>query len=145
MGKKSPKRRKPAAPAVAPSRGSLPECPYCGGTAQEQDPSSGLDGIYRSHAELCTALRLVGRQILRYQKQDEQNVEKIRRVLERADHIRKSLRIPEPAETPDEMERVLAAAAEFNAALADVPRPAGSKRNSRRSRLNAPVLRFPKR
>ncbi len=91
MGKKPPKRRtrQTVTQTEIPS-----ECPYCGVTKDERIALASIDGLYQSHAELCTALRSAARQMRRLQKQDEQALDKLRKILERATNIRSTFRIP---------------------------------------------------
>jgi hypothetical protein len=89
MGKKT-KQGKPGLGA-SPAPEGLPQCPYCGGTPAEILTSAAIDELYRSHAELCAAIRLVGRQTVRLRKQEEDSLNLIRGILERAENIRKSV------------------------------------------------------
>jgi hypothetical protein len=58
-----------------------------------------MDQLLRSHAELCATLRLAGRQMLQFEKQGDESLDRIRKVLRRADNVRKAL--PSPGEVPD--------------------------------------------
>ena len=81
---------------VAPQpRKSQPNCPHCGTIRNEKSATFLVDQLFQSHAELCTMLRSAGRQILRFENEDGGSLEKIRRVLKRADHIRQTLRGPD--------------------------------------------------
>lgn len=73
--------------------------PGFGMTANGQSASFLLDQLLQSHTELSSALRLAGRQILRYAPNDDGALERIRKVLKRADHLR--LAISGPAELQD--------------------------------------------
>jgi hypothetical protein len=53
-----------------------------------------LENLVQSNLELCTALRLIGRQMLRYEKQDGESLNRVRKVLKRAENIRRTLRVP---------------------------------------------------
>jgi hypothetical protein len=57
-----------------------------------------VESLVRSHAELCTALRLAGRQILRLNG-DPESLDRIRQVLKNAEELRKPGKDPERAET----------------------------------------------
>jgi hypothetical protein len=50
-----------------------------------------MDNLFQSHAELCSALRLAGRQLLRVEQPGAESLEKIRTVLKRAANVRKAL------------------------------------------------------
>ncbi len=54
-----------------------------------------MDQLFRSHTELCAALRLAGRQMLRLEQQGDGSLERIRKALKRADNVRKMLEIPD--------------------------------------------------
>jgi hypothetical protein len=75
--------------------GSPEVCAYCGIANTEDLALSVVDQLVRSHAELRTALRLAGRQILRLQRQDQNLLEKIRETLKRADNIVKTFGVPQ--------------------------------------------------
>ena len=53
-----------------------------------------IDQLLQSHAELSAALRLAGRQILRYAPKDDAALERIRKVLKRADRVRQAIAGP---------------------------------------------------
>jgi len=148
MGKKPSKRGKQTLVATQPGEG-LSHCPFCGTINLEKSALSLTDQLFRSHAELCTALRLAGRLLLAFEKQDHQSLQKIREVLKRADNIRKSLGIA------DEMPEAPRNTYEF---VADPPTPEYDddqamqdgpirKRTQRRTRLTRPyplrILKFP--
>ena len=153
MGMKPSKRRKPTR-AVTEPRAAAPRCPYCGITDSEKSALSLMDQLVRSHTELCAALRLTGRQMLRLEKQGDGSLERIRKVLKRADNVRKVLEIP------DESREAAKNLKNIDEVAVEVPTPAseyspdqvvdnGSKRKSvqRRTRLTRPnalrVVRFP--
>ena len=103
MGKETSKRGKQSAtqPENAAQR-----CPLCGASNAEQLASLVLDDLFLSHAELCTALRLVGRRMLQFEKRDDPSLDKMREVLKRAENIRKMLNMSnDPLRTVDELMR----------------------------------------
>ena len=57
-------------------------------------PCPMMDQLFRSHTELCATLRLAGRQMLQFEQQADESLERIRKVLKRADNIRKALENP---------------------------------------------------
>jgi len=154
MGKKPSKRRRQRLAITEPER-ALPQCPYCGTTNIEKSALSGLDGLFRSHAELCTALRSVGRQMLRFEKHDGQSLDNIRKVLKRATNIRRTLRIPEdvldpPGQLDDLAPALPVAASECSPGepSSDAPiRKDVQKDAQRKHRLTRPhslrILKFP--
>jgi hypothetical protein len=71
-----------------------PHCAHCGATKIENVDLLLIDQLVRSHAELSSALRWTGRQILRFEHHDHHWLEKIRGMLRRAENIRKTLNIP---------------------------------------------------
>ncbi len=94
MAKKPSKRRTPARAVIEPHE-AAPRCPYCGTTNSERSALSLMDQLFRSHTELCAALRLAGRQMLRLEQQGDGSLERIRKALKRADNVRKMLEIPD--------------------------------------------------
>jgi len=153
MGMKPSKRRKPSR-AVSQPREAAPLCPYCGTANSEKSALSDMDQLVRSHTELCAALRLAGRQMLRFETQGDGSLERIRKVLKRADNIRKVLEIP------DESREAVKNLRNIEEIVVEAPAPAaerspdqvvddGSNRKSvqRRTRLTRPhslrVVRFP--
>ena len=68
-----------------------PPCPYCGTTHSAKYALSLMDQLFQSHAELSAVLRLAGRQMLRFEMQGHESLERIRKVLRRADNIREAL------------------------------------------------------
>jgi len=79
-------------------------CPQCGTTNGEKFTLSMLDALLKSHAELCTTLRQVGRHLLSFEDRGGQTLDKIRTVLKRAENVRKTLAVPnEKQENMDEM------------------------------------------
>ena len=81
-----------------------PLCPHCGVVVSEKSPLALMDQLVRSHTELCSTLRLVGRQLLRFEHQGDESLEKVREILKRGDNIRKALQssdgLPEALEHP---------------------------------------------
>jgi hypothetical protein len=90
MDKKLSKRRKQIRVVTQPVE-AAPPCPYCGTTHSEKFALSLVDQLYHSHAELSASLRLAGRQMLRFELQGHESLERIRKVLRRADNIREAL------------------------------------------------------
>jgi hypothetical protein len=147
MGKKSSKRRKQGRAITQPGQAAL-QYPFDGLPKDEKVILSLMDRLFQSHAELCTALRLAGRQLLRVEEQGAEPLEKIRKVLKRADHVRKALiRLNEWPETLDQMHQsVVASAAEYSAdeGAEDVPiRKSAQKGNSPSRGQSSRVIRFP--
>jgi hypothetical protein len=120
-----------------------PEAPY-------RDPSEATkpvdlsltENLLRSHAELCAALRLAGRQILRL-KGDQESLNRIRQALKNAETLRSMWKNPERTEavipaSPAETGTEPVATEASQAANPDRKRP---------GRLTRPhphrVLRFP--
>ena len=143
MGKKSSKQRKPSH-TLTPPQAQL-RCSNCGTVNGAESAFSFMDQLLRSHAELCQALRLTGRQMLRFEKQDDESLERIRQVLKRADNMRKML------QNPDESTGALNAMAQ-NQLIMDAPRQTlkdspvhgSAKRRSRLTRPRSPrIIRFP--
>lgn len=60
-------------------------------TENGQSPSFLIDQLLQSHTELSSALRLAGRRILRYAPEDDGSLERIRKTLKRADHLRQAI------------------------------------------------------
>jgi hypothetical protein len=139
MGKKPSKRRKQSVVVAQPPAESH-LCPFCGIANREKSALSLMERFFQSHAELCVALRSAGRQLLRFEKQADQSLERIRRVLKRADTIRKALRIPnelpETLKSMDELSVVAPApVSEYRA---------HAQRKTRPSRPHPqPILKFP--
>jgi hypothetical protein len=106
MDKKLSKRRKQIRVVTQPGE-AAPPCPYCGTTHNEKFALSLLDQLFQSHAELSAVLRLAGRQMLRFEMQGHESLERIRKALKRADNIREALENcdePPPAgKTPYEL------------------------------------------
>ena len=92
MGKKPPRRQKQG--RVEPGE-ALPFCPYCGTTDAEKAALSRMDRLLQLHTELCAALRLAGRQMLRFEKQEDESLQRLRKVLKRADNLHKALKGPD--------------------------------------------------
>ena len=76
-----------------------------------------MDQLFRSHAELSAALRLAGRQILQFEQHGDESLERIRKVLRRAENVRKMLQSPN--ESPEGLKNV-----EQDKLEADAPAPA---------------------
>jgi hypothetical protein len=90
MGKKSSKRRKQARTTIQPGETALPSL-FDGMPYDDKSILSLMDNLFQSHAELCSALRLAGRQLLRVEQPGAESLEKIRTVLKRAANVRKAL------------------------------------------------------
>jgi hypothetical protein len=147
MGKKSSRRRKQGRATTQPGEAAL-QYPFEGLPKDEKVILSLMDRLFQSHAELCTALRLAGRQLLRVEEQGAEPLEKIRKVLKRADHVRKALiRLNEWPETLEHMHKsVVASAAEFGTdqGAEDVPmRKSVQKGNGPNRAHSSRVIRFP--
>lgn len=102
MGKKKPLKQQAQDPDATPlEEEALLQCPYCGTTNSEKSALSLslMDQLFRSHTELCAALRLAGRQMSGLEKQSAESLETIRKVLRRAGNIRNALKRPD--ELPD--------------------------------------------
>jgi len=90
-GKNTLKRRKQS--QIVTRRGEIqPHCPYCLTSKSEESALSLVDELYRSQAELCTTLRLAGRQLLQFEKRGDGLLDKVREVLKRAENIQKTVR-----------------------------------------------------
>lgn len=122
-------------------------CPLCGTSNAEQLASSVLNDLFLSHAELCTALRLVGRQMLQFGKRDDQSLDKMRQVLKRAENIRKTLNISnEPLKNADELlhDQTTPVSGSPSATPKEGPARKGARRTSRLTRSRSfGLLRFP--
>jgi hypothetical protein len=136
MGKRSSKGSKPRRVATEPREAQI-HCPYCGTVSGDNSTLSLMDQLSRSHAELCATLRLVGRQMLPFEKQADGSLEKVREVLKRADNIRKALQSPDGL--PDALQKTdqekLVVKARKPAASTSVPKRAGSR--------SLHIVRFP--
>jgi len=101
MGEKTPKGKK-RGPVNRPeftTESVTLESQHCDATESTSFLDSPLaESLLRSHVELCTALRLAGRQILRLHG-DQESLDKIRQALKKAEGLRKFWRNPEWAET----------------------------------------------
>jgi hypothetical protein len=107
-----------------------------------------MDKLFQSHADLCDALRLAGRQLLPVEEKGSESLERIRSVLKRADNVRKALvtfnQWPEALE--DVHQSMAASASEYivEHGTADVLLPKGvQKRNSLTRTNSLRVLKFP--
>lgn len=152
MGKKRSKRSTQSRVVSQPGD-AQPQCPYCGITQTEKSAVSLMDQLIRSHSELCATLRLAGRQILQSGTQGNRPLDEIRKVLKRADNIRKALKhpseLPEASNASAEDEIVVDApmlAAEFSPEQLVNEGPV-RKRVQRKTRLARPrslrLIRFP--
>lgn len=114
-------------------------CPSCGTVNGAESALSLMDQLARSHAELCATLRLVGRQMLRFEKQTDGSLQKVREVLKRADHIRKALQSPDglpEAHPKTDQEKLVVKARKPAAAVGkSVPKRARSR--------SLHIIRFP--
>jgi hypothetical protein len=129
-----------------------PTCAYCGTTKSEKSALFLLDQLLRSQEELCATVRQVGRRMLRFEDQDDGSLDRIRRVLKRADNVRKSLRsleeLPEAPSAAIEatLEREVSGLASESRSGQLMPDVAVHKR-VQKSRLSTPrslrVIRFP--
>ena len=146
MGKRTSRRSNPR--LINKDEDGVSRCPYCGTTQDERSTLSILENLVQSQAELCLVLRLAGRQLLPFAKQDDQTLERIRKALKRAENIRKTVGSPEePQRDADE----LSAATETPASgyIPDLPLDDAPIRKSaqKKSRLTRPyslaVLKFP--
>jgi hypothetical protein len=150
MGDKPSKRRKQSRVVTRPDE-PLPRCPSCGITTSERSALSLMDQLFRSHVELCAALRSAGRQILRLENQDDQSLRKIRGVLKRADNIRRVLIGPNdfPETASNTYELVVDATTpvdenSLDQAQNDAPIRKGVQRRSRLIRPHSlRIVRFP--
>jgi hypothetical protein len=151
MGKKSSKRGKQSQAATQPLQ-AQPHCPYCGTMNSEKTVLSLMDQLLRSHAELSSTLRLAGRQMLQFEKRGDESLERIRKVLRRADNVRKLL--PGTDELPEALKN-----AEADHLVMAAPGPAAeyspdqianqARKNQNKARLTRPrssrIIRFPAR
>lgn len=90
-GKKTLKRRKQGQGVKQPGAVHT-HCPHCLTLDSEQSALSLVDTLYRSQTELCATLRLVGRQLLQFEEQDDGLLDKVRDVLKRAENIQQTVR-----------------------------------------------------
>jgi hypothetical protein len=151
MGKKNSKLHKQSRMITQQGKPQN-HCPYCGLVNQESAAVSLMDQLSRSHFELCASLRLAGRQMLRFEKQDDESLERIRKVLKRADNIRGVLqRLDESGESPkamdeDELADASSLASQYTTDQV-VNEVAIRKSVQRKNRLTRPrslrVIRFP--
>ena len=153
MGKKTSKRLK-ASRADTQTPDASSRCPYCGITKSEKSALYLMDRLVRSHTELCAALRLAGRQMLRFETQNDGSLERIRKVLKHADNMSKVLEMPEEAwgaarnlRNIDEFTveaPTSAAESSPKQGTEDNPIRKSVQRRPRRTRLNLPlVVKFP--
>ena len=85
--------RRPQGPLSTPGQLSS-DCLRSGTKNKHKLDLAMLDRLFESHAELCTTLRLVGREMLHVDKHNRQTLDKIRRVLKQAENVRRALRMP---------------------------------------------------
>jgi hypothetical protein len=90
--KGSPKRAKRVKPDQTAAGEALPRCPYCG-TIETTKPVESIHilRLIQSNVELCGALRLVGREMLRLEDEGSESLDWIRNVLKNADSLRAAL------------------------------------------------------
>jgi hypothetical protein len=150
MGKKSSTRHRQtqavAQPHEAQSREAPSGCPQ-GGTNNGESALLLMDQLFRSHAELFSTLRFAGRELLQFEKQGSESLERIRQVLRRADHIRQMI------QSRDENTEALndAAAPVRPAAEQGAAENTGPTRKKARSRARSTgsgtlrIIRFPNR
>lgn len=104
--------------------------------------SSLTNSLMQSHAELCAALRLAGRQILRL-RGDQESLNKIRQALNKAEALRKIWKNPELAEAVNPAATAKSSTEPFATPSGEAQNPE-RKRPGRLSRPHAHrVLRFP--
>lgn len=150
MGKKLSKRREHNG-AVTQQGQAQSQCPYCGTTNNEKAALSLMDQLLRSHTELCVTLRFAGRQMLQFEQQADGSLETIRKVLKRADNMRKALQnakeLPEAFEPVNAEELVVEAqspAPGVEKIVSEAPRRKGVQK---RTRLASPrslrIISFP--
>ena len=141
MGKRSRKGRKQD--IVNRRLDVAPEAPYRDPSeATEPVDSSLAENLLQSHAELCAALRLAGRQILRL-KGDQESLNRIRQALKNAETLRRMLKNPERTEAD-----IPALSAEASIEpVVDAATQVANPDRKRPGRLTRPhphrVLRFP--
>jgi hypothetical protein len=100
MGKRQSKRPAQAEAVIQPKI-AFPKCPNCGKTNVDKQALLDLESLVHSHVELCAALRLIGRQLLNFEKQDSYLLNKVREVLKQAENVRRTLDIPNVSGEPD--------------------------------------------
>jgi hypothetical protein len=132
MGKKSSKRRKQARTTIQPGETALPSL-FDGMPYDDKSILSLMDNLFQSHAELCSALRLAGRQLLRVEQPGAESLEKIRTVLKRAANVRKAL--VGRTEGPEPLDRQI---------MDRAPIPKSVRKGTNPGRRQSPVvIRFP--
>lgn len=147
MGKKSSKRRKQERTTIQPGETALPNL-FDGMPQDDKSILSLMDNLFQSHAELCTALRLAGRQLLRVEQPGAESLEKIRTVLKRAANVRKAfIGLTEGPEALDNMHKSAAASAsEYNRnrIMDQAAIPKSVQKGTNPGRRQSPVvIRFP--
>lgn len=91
MGKRPSKRRKQYQEDTRPADGRSPHL-YGSTPNTEESALLLVDQLYVSHTELAAALRLVGRQLLRFEKPGDALLGTVRKVLKRADHLQRMMK-----------------------------------------------------
>jgi hypothetical protein len=151
MGKKSSSRHRQAQavaqPREAQSREAPSGCPQ-GGTKSGESALLLMDQLFRSHAELFSTLRFAGRELLQFEKQGSESLERIRHVLRRADHVRQMIQSRE--ENPEMLDAAapVPPAAEQSASAplnADTTRKKSVSRPRSTGSGALRVIRFPNR
>jgi hypothetical protein len=147
MGKKSSKRRKQGRTTIQPGETALPNL-FDGMPHDDKSILSLMDNLFQSHAELCSALRLAGRQLLRVEQPGAESLEKIRTVLKRAANVRKALmgRTEGPETFEDMHKSAVASASDHNRnQIMDQARiPKSVQKGTNPGRRQSPVvIRFP--
>lgn len=145
MGKRSSKRGK-AGRAVDRPQETDPKYPFSG--TKDKSILTLMDRLFHSHTELCSVLRLAGRQLLRAENQNDESLEKIRNVLKRADNVREALTsVNEWPETLENIHKVVvASASEYNRGQVSKEDPVPKsvqKGNRLRGTQSSRVIRFP--
>jgi hypothetical protein len=133
-------------------RDPQPACPHCGVTNGQITTSALGDQLLQSHAELCAHLRFIGRQMLRFERQTDGSLDRVRQALRRAENIRKALEssVVAPVMTnvnPDELLLTAPAPGSEISANQSGPEPSFRKTSPKRARLNKPrslrLIKFP--
>ena len=117
----------------------------------EKTVLSLMDQLLRSHAELSSTLRLAGRQMLQFEKRGDESLERIRKVLRRADNVRKLLpgtdELPEALKNPDADHMVMAASTPASEYSPDQVANEEIRKTQTKTRLSRPrssrLIRFP--
>jgi hypothetical protein len=145
MDKESLKRRKQDQ-TISQSGELLPPCPLCRTTNAQKAVLAAFDDLLHSHAELCSVVRSVGRQMLQFENQDRQSLDRLRVVLKRADNIRQTLRLQEEyPETPKKHPFEASVECSGEQAINDAPIHKGGARNHLSRPRSLRIVRFPAR